>query len=36
MAESLHNLAEVNVDLGQYDTAVTQYLKALEIAQKQR
>ena len=32
MAQSLQNLAEVNVDLGQYDTAVTQYLKALEIA----
>jgi tetratricopeptide (TPR) repeat protein len=31
MADSLHNLAETNVDLGQYDTAVTQYLKALEI-----
>ena len=31
MAESLYNLADANVDLGQYDTAVTQYLKALEI-----
>ena len=31
MAESLHNLAEVNVELGQYDTAVNQFLKALEI-----
>jgi Tfp pilus assembly protein PilF len=31
MAESLYNLAGVNVDLGQYDAAVSQYLKALEI-----
>jgi eukaryotic-like serine/threonine-protein kinase len=32
MAQSLQNLAETNVDLGQNDTAVNQYLKALEIA----
>jgi tetratricopeptide (TPR) repeat protein len=32
MAQSLQNLAETNADLGQYDTAVNQYLKALEIA----
>lgn len=31
MADSLHNLAETNVDLGQYDKAVDEYLKALEI-----
>ena len=36
MAESLHNLAETNVELGQYDTAVNQYLKALEIRQERR
>jgi tetratricopeptide (TPR) repeat protein len=32
MAESLLNLASTNVDLGQYDTGVSPYLKALEIA----
>jgi tetratricopeptide (TPR) repeat protein len=32
MAETLQNLASTNVDLGQYDTAVNQYLKALEIS----
>src|ERR1019366_1724324 len=31
MAESLHNLAETNADLAQHDTAMSQYLKALDI-----
>jgi tetratricopeptide (TPR) repeat protein len=31
MAQSLENLAETNVDLGQYDAAMSEYLKALEI-----
>jgi tetratricopeptide (TPR) repeat protein len=32
VAESLHNLAEANVALGQYGTAVNQFLKALDIS----